>query len=562
MKTNKKNLKSDFPGISLRETHYKDLFRRNFIRLSFTYLTPLILLIVFAQYQYTKLLQESRDIHLRSVAEQKTNLLDLFLRERVLNIINLLEDPRFEIPPSDIQMEKYLTKLKNDSEAFTDIDFFDTLGVRVCYAGPGTIGDIRDYSNEIWYSNLKDSGKKSVITDIYLGFRKKAHFTIGVCRKIKDKLYVLRATLDPGKIYDYINSFSGSSDLNIAVINDEGKYQVVTQGNGKVLEKSPIKPSRDKKFGTLITQSDGQEISYAFSWLSQVDWVVIVSEKPSRNSISFWGFHPDVMIFSGIVFFIIAVLVVFRSRKIALIEVEKDITRSQLEQASKLASVGELASGIAHEINNPLAIIASETGLLKDMMNPEFDMKPTFEQLLPHIENIRDAVFRCRDITRKLLSFVRKNDIVLKQYDIHAIIDDIVVGFYDKKMSISNIEVIRHYGDDIPMLTTDANQIKQVLLNIINNAADSIKPPGKITITSKLNNGFVSIAISDTGKGIHEDDISKIFLPFFTTKEVGKGTGLGLSVSYGIVKGFGGTIEVESILNKGTTFIINLPLNL
>ena len=250
-----------------------------------------------------------------------------------------------------------------------------------------------------------------------------------------------------------------------------------------------------------------------------------------------------------------------RANKLVQFQRESDQTRDQLEHAAKMASVGELAAGIAHEINNPLAIINEEAGLMKDLMNPEFEETENLEELTVHLETIQQSVFRCRDITRKLLGFVRRSAADLKPQNIHRVIDRVVDGLLGQELMVSNVAIIKNYDLAIPQVTTDENQLQQVLLNIINNSVDALDgQPGRITITTSHRRKKVSLAIADTGKGIYPKLIEKIFLPFFTTKEVGKGTGLGLSVSYGIIKGLGGTIEVESTPGAGSTFTIVLPL--
>jgi len=137
-----------------------------------------------------------------------------------------------------------------------------------------------------------------------------------------------------------------------------------------------------------------------------------------------------------------------------------------------------------------------------------------------------------------------------------------VDGILGQEIAVSNIEIVKNYHQNLPRLVTDGNQIQQVLLNIINNGIDALRDqPGKITITASLANNNIHISLADTGKGMAPEQMSKIFMPFYTTKEVGKGTGLGLSVSYGIIKSLGGNIEVESEPGKGSKFTIILPVN-
>ncbi len=558
----KEKSKGESPKSILLEKHYKDLKRKHIIRLSLMYLLPLIILIIYFQFQYTNLLSDSRFMHLKSIAENQANLLDLFLKERVVNLINLIDSPSFQIPPDEDILEEYLELLKTDSKAFSDIDFFNSKGIEIAYAGPLERKEYQDYSKEDWFINLKKSEQRYIITDVYLGFRKEPHFTIAVKRNLGDTIIVLRATLGPSNIYRYMTSIEGLSDVYISLVNVRGDYQLVSQKLGKVLDRSPVLPPSNKKIGTGEVNINNRNIRYAFSWLNEVNWVVIVRNSWIDSSGTFLGMDINILIFSIIIITVLVLVILARAKKMAIMEREKEIVRSQLAHASKLASVGELAAGIAHEINNPLAIITSEIGLIKDKMNPEFGYDgKSCEGIDDHLENMREAAYRCRDITRKLLSFVRVDDVMMKEHNINDILDDLIEGFFEREFKVSNIKIIKDFDPNLPRIITDSNQLRQVILNLVNNASDAITPPGKITITTRFDDEYIKIDVSDTGKGIKEEEISKLFLPFYTTKETGKGTGLGLSVSYSIIKNFGGNIEVESIPGKGSTFTVLLPIN-
>ena len=543
---------------SNKEKHYRELRWKNFLRLFITYVAPLIILSFYFNFQYKALLDESRSLHLKSVAENLSNTLDLFLRERVVNLINIIDDPRISIPPTSSLMHSYLEKLQRDSETFIDVGFFDSTGVQKAYAGPLSGLENRDYSHEAWYADLKQQKERFIITDNYLGFRNQPHFTIAIKRLINQKCLVLRATLDPKKLYEFISSQENPDEVSISVVNNKGMYQVVTPIAGSVLENSTTLPPDSTNLGVQNEKTNDNNDYYAFAWLKNAKWAVIVQKISDEESTSSLSFQSNILVFSTILIFSIIIIIIIRTKKLVQYEQEKDIADAQLEQAAKLASIGELSSGVAHEINNPLAIIASEVGLMKDLMSPEFATNTTFSDLDPHIQNIREATFRCRDITGKLLSFVRKGDIELKHHNVHSLLNEIVDDLLGHEMFVSNIEIIKKYCDGMPEILTDGNQLKQVFLNIINNAADAITPPGKIIISTSIGTNSINIEIADTGKGISQEIVDKIFLPFFTTKEVGKGTGLGLSVSYGIIKNLGGKIDVKSILGIGTTFTISL----
>lgn len=548
-------------GEILRNRYSRELLWKNLLRLALTYLAPLFLLIIYFNFQYRANYQQSRLLHLKSIAEYQANTLDLFLRERVVNLTNLIDDPRLQIPPTSEQMQSTLQKLKRNSDTFVDVGFFDPIGVQVAYSGPIPDLERRDYSGESWFITLKKSEEHFIITDIYLGFRQKPHFTIAVSRIISDEYVVLRATLDPGEFYEYIAAQEGSKEVNISIVNREGNYQVVTPHLGSLLEASSIIPPRDPRIGVEKVKLDDTEAGYAYSWLRMANWAVIVQWAQQEVGVPFLSGQFSITAFSLAIFLIVLSIILIRSKKIVQLRIEQETTKAQFEHAAKLASVGELSAGVAHEINNPLAIISEEVGLIKDLMNPELSGKTTFGELIPHLDNIHEAVFRCRDITRKLLSFVRKADIKVMPHNINKLIDEIVDAFWIHELEVCNIDITKNYQEDMPEILTDANQLKQVFLNILTNAVDAITPPGQITISTTSSTEAISISIADTGKGITQEQMGKIFLPFFTTKEVGKGTGLGLSVSYSIIKSMGGKILVESIPGKGSVFTVVLPLN-
>lgn len=539
--------------------HHREV-GRTMMRLMLTYLAPLILLTVYFHLQSSKLWNASRREHLKLIAENQANIFDLFLRERVVNLENLINDPALEIPPSSEAVQSYLELLKKSSAAFVDIGFFDSTGIQAAYSGPFPALVNRNYSSENWYVSLREKAEGFIITDIYLGFRQKPHFTIAVNSTVDGQYIVLRATLDPEKIYDYIASIEGAGEVSTSIVNKAGLYQVVTPGAGALVQESEIIPPKTPRIGAIpVTTKDAKRL-YGYSWLRMADWALIALWEGNGRSGFFRGIDVTALFVSLVAILLIFLVIIHRARKIVEFKEESSQTKVQLEHASKLATVGELAAGIAHEINNPLAVISEEAGLMKDLMNPEFGGSITPEEIGKRLDIIHNAVFRCRDITRKLLGFVRKTDISLAQYDVHEIIDDVVDGFVTREMAVSNIEIEREFSGEIPQALTDKNQLEQMLFNLIKNSADAIIGPGKITIKTSMDEDFIHISVTDTGIGMTSEQIEKIFLPFYTTKEVGKGTGLGLSVSYGIVRSLGGKITVESTVNVGSVFTISLPV--
>ena len=243
-------------------------------------------------------------------------------------------------------------------------------------------------------------------------------------------------------------------------------------------------------------------------------------------------------------------------------------TQYQLIQSAKLAAVGELAAGVAHEINNPLTTIIGLTGVLQDTLPT---LLPDQPEVTEDLQMVYEEARRARDIVRHLLDFARAEPPKLLPTDFNQLVEDAIFLVYPKNLS-QKIQ-LRKSLSDLPEMWLDANQIKQVLVNLLNNAIQAMletNQPAVLTVTTQyqLSNGSqpdhspaIVCTISDTGAGISPEYIDKIFDPFFTTKEVGEGTGLGLSISYKIIEKHGGSIEVSSALYQGTTFILTLPVS-
>jgi two-component system NtrC family sensor kinase len=243
---------------------------------------------------------------------------------------------------------------------------------------------------------------------------------------------------------------------------------------------------------------------------------------------------------------------------------ETDRLNEQLMQTGKLASIGELSAGVAHEINNPLAIISTERQILLDSEKQTPDLPHGFRaQLADSLSQIDIQTRRCKRITGNLLRFSRRTTSVTEPLNLNAFIQE-VVDLMEREAKVNGIKFATKLSPDLPTMVSDVSQLQQVFLNLITNAVDahSEKPYGRIDIATRLSDDGLGalLCITDTGSGIPPEFLDKIFDPFFTTKPVGKGTGLGLSICYSIIQRLGGRISVKSGIGEGTRFDIFLPL--
>jgi two-component system NtrC family sensor kinase len=241
---------------------------------------------------------------------------------------------------------------------------------------------------------------------------------------------------------------------------------------------------------------------------------------------------------------------------------QNHILEEQLAKAQKLAPVDELSAGVAHEINNPLGIISQEVQLIKDILTTG-----TAEQLKENVDlndsvkEISLQVDRCKEIVNKLLSFARDMKPVIQRVELNTLIDNIA-ALVRKEATAKQIRIYTKFQSGLPTVYSDPPLLRQIILNLLVNATQAIDGSGEITIsTSTVNNGTVEIAVEDTGCGIPEQNLDKIFTPFFSTKTSKQGSGLGLAFCRGIIEKLGGSISVVSEIGQCTIFTVHIPID-
>jgi signal transduction histidine kinase len=233
----------------------------------------------------------------------------------------------------------------------------------------------------------------------------------------------------------------------------------------------------------------------------------------------------------------------------------------QMERTSRLASIGRLAAGVAHEINNPLAIISESTGLIKDLFTLEKRCQED-QRVMELIDDVLESVERCGEITKNLLGFARHLEPKIQPVRLNSVLRE-VLAFLKKEAQYRNIALDINIPEETPMVYSDRGKLQQIFLNLINNAFQAMAPGGRLEISAATpDQNHVAISICDNGSGISDEDKKRIFEPFFTTKDPKVGTGLGLSITYGLVHSLQGDISLESKIGEGTTFVVTLPLRL
>jgi two-component system NtrC family sensor kinase len=347
------------------------------------------------------------------------------------------------------------------------------------------------------------------------------------------------------------------------LINQEGVIQTPSRYHGNVLEKCalPVPPLSLDPVVHEIKDAKGEPVLFGYAYLRVSPFILMVTKRPGEvmgSWLSLRGTLLLVFAVSAMVIFFVA----FRTTRLMVQRIEaadreREAYHLHLEQAEKLASLGRLAAGVAHEINNPLAIINEKAGLMKDLVL--FSKKyQDQEKLVGLVESILRSVQRAREVTHRLLGFAKRMDVKVETIHLNPLLQE-VLSFLQKEALHRNIQVNLDFDPNLPPIENDRGQLQQVFLNLVNNAFEAVADGGTITITTGYtSDGMIEASITDNGCGIPEDHIKHLFDPFFTSGKP-QGTGLGLSIAYGVVSKCGGDIRVQSEVGKGSTFTVELP---
>lgn len=507
------------------------------------------------------------------IAADHRSLIDQFFEEKISNLKFILSLHELDEISKTPVLTDVFYKLQAVSKAFIDLGVFDNNGNHLAYTGHYDL-EGKNYAETEWFKAVKSKGL--YISDEFLGFRNIPHFIIAVQKKEGEKTWYLRATIDTFYFNNLVERIRIRKTGEAYIINQAGSFQTSRRSGGNLMESDPDYNNYtiyDKKPSFFITgKKIGQRYLYAVEPLNYTNWMMIVRQEMSD------AYAP--LIFSAIVSIIIilsggAVVVIMgyilasgMAEQINLMKLEKRQMRTQLIIAGKLAEIGEMSTGIAHEINNPLQIMKSEIAMIKEVISSvEYLIKEheseNLDLLKDSAEQIGFQIDQCGKITQGLLNFARKTESSMKPLKIQVFLPE-VVKMVEQKALIENIRIIQQLDPDIPQIISDPNQLQQVFLNLLNNAIYALreKSAGEIRINTVQENSDIIISIADNGCGFSQDNMEKAFIPFFTTKPVGEGTGLGLSTSYGIIKGLGGDISLSSELNSGTVFTIRLPIEI
>ena len=554
----------NFLGI-LGEDRYKSLKTRIVLLDAILSLVPLVIVVTISYFWFQQILKDDFKNQLKWELENKKQSIEFFLEER-LSILRFMTSAYTYDQLSDQKtLTDIFTKFKREFPGLVDLGVIDSNGIQSSYSGPYRL-EGADYSTQTWFNEVVI--RSSYVSDVFMGFRKIPHFAIAVKKESPEKgtFWVLRATIDMQTLQKYASNVYKRENDDVFIINREGILQTPSRFHGNVLEKynEPLSFPEENVSVKEEPRVKGTCDMCGYAPIKNTPWVLmaVIRSTPYAKIPNIFRNELFFITIISIIFSIAVTIVLVQTlvNRIKKADQTREAAIAEMEHASKMASIGRLAAGVAHEINNPLAIINEKAGLMKDILETSGDLQQNKDKFIGLIGGIFDSVNRCRTVTHRLLGFSRRMDISHDSIDISDTVKE-VIGFLEKEIVDRNIRLELNLKADLPKAATDKGQLQQVILNIINNAIDAVDDGGLIEISSYVKDEhFVRVSIKDNGSGIPKDKLKHIFEPFYTTKAKGKGTGLGLSISYGIIQRLGGTILVESEPFKGTTFIVEVPV--
>lgn len=549
-------------GPAKRLVNFPRMWKIYVLLTSVVSLGPLIF-ITLVDYNVTQRSVKS-EILLRTqrIVSNTRRTVSFFLGERKSSLDFIALDNNFKELNEVQRLTEILENLREGFGKFTDLGVIDASGKQTNYVGPYDLKG-KEYSDQSWYKQVVERGV--YVSDVFLGYRKVPHLVIAVKREPSNgNFFVLRASLDIEPFESVLSELELSGSGDAFIINHEGILQTPSREHGNVLEKIalPVPQYSPKTEAFEIKDTKGDNAVAGYRYIENTPFILMIVKKKSvlmepwqKTRVELIGFLTVSVI---IILAVILSTITFMVNKMYMADEKRLMILHEMEYANKMASIGRLAAGVAHEINNPLAIINEKAGLIKDLFSLK-ESYPKDEKLVGLVDVIIQSVARCGRITTRLLRFARHMNMSVQKINLEELIKE-VLEFLHKEAEYRSIAVSIQIDKDVPSFESDRGRLQQIFLNIINNAFAAMNDGGHLGVMIQpKDKNAVTVSISDDGTGISEEDLKHIFEPFYSTKIGQGGTGLGLSITYGLVQELGGYITVQSKVGEGTIFMITLP---
>ena len=559
---------------------YRRMLFAAVLSVSVVAILPLVVMSAVTYYQYQEALHSGLTRPMLRFAAAGKESLESFVSERLSALVMVTRETSFKELRDPEKLESVLMNMKQAFGGIVDLGVIDEEGIQVSYAGPYAL-EGKNYSKEEWFREVSAYG--SYVSDVFLGYRNLPHMIVAVQQNLKaGPRFVLRATIDTDA-FDWLmrarearhppeqspvcrrcHALGVQLFSDAFIVNQEGILQTSSKFYGDVLKRTPLPTLPDSKQAEILELKDerGKSLIVSYAKIQRSPFTLVLASPRVALHAGWHSLRRDLLVFPAISSILILAVVIGGAVYVVNRLRDADLKRAALyhkmEYTNKLAALGRLGAGVAHEINNPLSIITEKGGLLRDLLTMSEGIPPK-QKLIDLVDSVLRSAERCGGITHRLLGFAKHMDVQRETISLDGLLRE-VLGFLEKEAAYREIQIDFNYPEEPPSIVSDRGQLQQVFLNIVNNAFAAVDDGGHIEVgIQRVEGNAVAVSVADDGVGIPEEQLPHIFDPFFTTKK-GTGTGLGLSITYGIVQKLGGQITVKSRVGEGTCFTVTLPI--
>ncbi|GAB1254236.1 sensor histidine kinase [Desulfovibrio falkowii] len=555
---------------------YRSLRRLMTILMVAVSVTPLLLLSGISHMQYTRTLEREMESPVYALARKSQAALELYLGERESTVSFIAHAYSYKDLADERTLNRVFLSLRSEFQGFVDMGLVNSEGLQISYVGPYKLRGA-DYAGKPW---LRETEIKSrYMSNVFLGYRGYPHMVIAVHRMEESGLsWTLRVAVDTLRLQQVLSSVGPEQETDVFLVDREGVLQTDSRLYGKALDSCPLPlpPATAETLVRNVTEPSGRKLMVASCALAGTDFILL-AVKPEAEAFRPWtALRTELLLVlcGGIALIVLVSHLLMKQlvNRLQASDERRVAIFAQMEHNQKLSSIGRLAAGVAHEVNNPLAVIYEKAGLARDLlsMGKVCGESRDRERLNGLLEGIESTVERARSITHRLLGFARRMEANRQSLHIEEVITE-TLSFLEREAKNRGVTLEMDLAEDLPEIVSDRGQLQQVFLNIVGNALDAVTGSGQAGASADGQGRFVKIrcvpsgqcalevTVRDNGKGMPREVLRHIFEPFYSTKK-DKGTGLGMFITYGIVRRLGGDIRVDSEEGRGSTVRVTLPL--